>query len=146
MKTSRLIGAVMTPLGKGFVHVGRYPGGAVAVELRSCTEESMGELTTDLVPIGARIAIDEFWVKTWGDNVRIVHPMLDSELFEDTGKMVSTGYAFAPIWRIRHPEHVPPTARRRSPAACSGAGRARRARKRPWVAQALLCLRRRDPR
>jgi hypothetical protein len=124
MKPDQLIGEVMTPFGKAYVYVGRYPGGAIAVQLMSGRGEPLGTLSTNLVPIGASIGDDEFWVKTWSENVRLVQPMLDSDLFEDTGKVAGTGFVLAPIWRIRNSEHVPPVTRRRRAAtqpapACS---------------------------
>src|SRR5687768_3708692 len=114
MGPSQCIGQVTTPFGKAFIYVGRYPsGGAIAMQLRAGTGEPLGVFSTNLVHIGAHVADDEFWVKGWSENEPLVEPMMSCGLFEDTGRTQPTGYVAASVWRIKNPEHVPPSHRRR---------------------------------
>jgi hypothetical protein len=108
------IGSVSTPYGNATVHIGRYPsGGAIAVEVfLGPAPDERWSFSTNLVPSGARIADDEFTVKSWSENEPLVEPMLATGLFEDTGRRVPSGYVEAPVWRLRDPKHVPPVRRR----------------------------------
>ncbi len=109
----QFIGSISTPYGDASIHLGRYPsGGAIAVELLLDTTQDGWTFSTNLVPYGARIADDEFTVKTWSENEALVEPMLATHLFEDTGRRIPTGYVQAPVWRLRDPRHVPPVRRR----------------------------------
>lgn len=47
------------------------------------------------------LAEGEFLVKTWSENAPLRQPMLDTGLFEDTGRRVSTGFCRAEVWKLR---------------------------------------------
>ena len=47
-------------------------------------------------PLGA----DEILVKTWEENTPMRQPMLDTGLFEDTGRRVPAGFCQAEVWRL----------------------------------------------
>ena len=107
------IGHISTPYGQAAILVGRYPvGGAIAIQL--VDDESLSKplatFTTNIVPYVAAVAEDEFCVKTWNENEVFVAPMLDTGLFEDTGRRVPSGYVVAPVWRIKDPANMPSTA------------------------------------
>jgi hypothetical protein len=104
------IGSISTPYGDATIHIGRYPsGGAIAVEVfLGPAPDDLWTFSTNLVPSGARIADDEFTVKSWSENEELVEPMLATGLFEDTGRRVPSGYVEAPVWRLKDPKHVPP--------------------------------------
>ena len=105
------IGTTTTPYGDASIHVGRYPkGGAIYVQLYTKGDEypePLATLSTNLVPYGASLADDEFSVKSWSENEPLIQAMLDTGLFEDTGRRTPTGYAMSPTWRIKNPHHVP---------------------------------------
>lgn len=116
------IGAISTPFGRADICVGRYPsGGAVAVQLYLRNGELLITFSTNLVPYGGRLADDEFLAKTWSENEPFVQPMLDTGLFEVTGRTRPSGYVVAQVWRIRDTGHVPRTARRPRPAPAAAA-------------------------
>jgi hypothetical protein len=108
------IGSVETPYGLSDIYIGRYPsGGAIAIEIIfGPAPGDAWTFSTNLVPYGARVADDEFTVKSWSENEQIVSPMLATHLFEDTGRRIPTGYVEASVWRVRDPKHVPPVRRR----------------------------------
>lgn len=117
----RSVGSVRTPYGEAAIHVGRYPaGGAIAVELvlGPAPDESC-VFSTNLVPYGARIADDEFTVKSWSENEPLVAPMLATGLFEDTGRRIPSGYVEAPVWRLKDATNVPPLRRRTATSAAA---------------------------
>jgi hypothetical protein len=121
----QLIGHIETPYGSATILVGRYPaGGAIAVQLIADggPKEPLATFSTNLVPYGAQISNDEFCVKTWSENEVLVAPMLSTDLFEDTGKRVPSGYVVSPVWRVKDPAHVPPAPRRRTTAGRAAAG------------------------
>lgn len=105
------IGTATTPFGSASIHVGRYPkGGAIYVQLYTADDdypEPLATLSTNLVPYGASLGDDEFSVKDWSENEPLIQSMLDTGLFEDTGRRTPTGYAMAPTWRIKDRQHVP---------------------------------------
>lgn len=114
------IGQVNTPFWPARILVGRYQsGGAISIELVS-EEDPQDALvfSTNLVPSGARLAPDEFNVKSWSENEPFVTPLLGTGLFEDTGRRVRCGFIESPIWRVKAPAHVPSaaTARANAPA------------------------------
>ena len=114
------IGLVTTPYGEAHIYIGRYPsGGAIAVQLIASGElpEPLATFSTNLGPHGALIDDDEFCVKAWSENEPFVAPMLATGLFEDTGKLVPTGFVFVPVWRVKNPMHVPPTRKRATTSA-----------------------------
>ena len=106
----KTIGSISTPYGDATIHIGRYPsGGAIAIEVfLGPAPSDCWTFSTNLVPSGAPVAVDEFTVKSWSENEPLVEPMLATGLFEDTGLRVPTGFVEAPVWRLKNPEHVPP--------------------------------------
>lgn len=111
---SKTIGSINTELGLVDIVVGRYPSGnAICVVLVGadpechCFGEDMLVFSTNLVPYGAELHPTEFNVKTWSENESVVQPMLQSGLFEDTGKWVGSGFVRSPIWRIKQSQNVP---------------------------------------
>ena len=112
MQPSREIGQVNTPYGRAAILIGRYPaGGAIAIVLETRDGEYPEPLCTfsvNLTPYGARLTTDEFCVKSWSENEAFVGIMEATGLFETTGRSVPSGYAVAPIWRVKDPSMVPP--------------------------------------
>lgn len=108
------IGLVNTPFGEADIFIGRYPtGGAIAIQLIATGDypEPLSTFSTNLVPSGARLQENEFCVKGWSENEPLVVPMLNTGLFEDTGRVEPAGFTFAPVWRVKDPMHVPPVRR-----------------------------------
>jgi hypothetical protein len=91
------------------VLVSRYAdGGQIFVGLQvKETGEPYTVLSTNLRAYGADVAKDEIAVKTWFENEHLVEAMLQSGLFEDTGRRVQAGFAEAQVWRFKSPAHVP---------------------------------------
>jgi hypothetical protein len=79
---SMIIGHVETNYGDAEILVCHYggPDGPIAVRL-------------DLLD-------GEIFVKTWSENAGWFKKVLDTGLFEDTGKRVPTGFVEAQIWRF----------------------------------------------
>lgn len=104
------IGSLSTPYGDATIRISRYPsGGAFAVEVfLGPAPDDRWAFSTNLVPYGARVADDEFTVKSWSENEPLVEPMLATGLFEDTGRRVPSGFVEAPVWRLTDPKNVPP--------------------------------------
>jgi len=103
------IGTVSTTdYGFATIQVRRYPaGGAIAVQLFTDEGEPLSTFSTNLVPYGATVEVDEFAVKAWAENEQFIQPMMDTGLFEDTGKRVQSNFAMAPIWRLKDVTKVP---------------------------------------
>lgn len=103
------IGTVQTAdYGVATILVRRYPaGGAIAVQLFTEEGEPLSTFSTNLVPYGATVEENEFTVKAWAENEQFLAPMLDTGLFEDTGKSVSCEFVMAPIWRLKDAAKVP---------------------------------------
>jgi hypothetical protein len=111
------IGAIATSLGEAAIHTGRYPIGAALYIHLSLASNPRGTWTFSLnpTPLGARLAENEFAVKTWGENEEVVAPLRASGLLEDTGRRFTFGHLTAPIWRVKQQAHLPPApARSRS--------------------------------
>ena len=49
----------------------------------------------------AKLDEGEFCIKNWSENYEIVQKVSELNLFEDTGKVVPTGYVEAPVWRLK---------------------------------------------
>jgi hypothetical protein len=46
----------------------------------------------------------EIHIKTWSENAEIANAVLvQTDLFEDTGKRVPTGHCQAEVWKMRYP-------------------------------------------
>ena len=71
--------------------------------------------SVNIPPRTKELADNEFFVKAWDENGPLVEPMLATGLFEETGRLVPTGYVFAPVWRIKQTVQLPPRNRRRAP-------------------------------
>ena len=50
---------------------------------------------------GVELEENEILVKTWSENEAVAKAALDSGLFEDTGKRISTGFVSAQVWRVK---------------------------------------------
>lgn len=103
---------ISTSFGRTKVHVGRYPqGGAIAIWL-TCEgpfgPEPLATFSTNLVPYGSRLAHDELNVKNWAENESLVAPLMQTGIFQDTGRKTSGGYVQSPIWRVVDPRFIPP--------------------------------------
>ena len=61
--------------------------------------EPFGKLTVNVPDV--ELEDDEIIVKDWSENVEFAEACFNTGLFEDTGKKVKTGFAQAPIWRIK---------------------------------------------
>jgi hypothetical protein len=97
-----------TDYGTATILVQRYPaGGAIAVQLFTEEGEPLSTFSTNLVPYGASVEVDEFTVKAWAENEQFLKPMMDTGLFEDTGKRVTSMHVTAPIWRLKDVNKVP---------------------------------------
>ena len=51
---------------------------------------------------GAPLAEGEVLVKTYSENEPFRQPLLDSGLFEDTGKRILSGFIELEVWRRKH--------------------------------------------
>lgn len=118
MSRMTLIDVVDIPFGHAKLAIGRYPkGGAICVELDLIAEEECSWiLSTNLVPYGAQLANDEFTVKSWSENEPLIAPLLATGFFEDTGRRIASGFAEAPVWRVKDPAYVPPVPESVAPA------------------------------
>ncbi len=116
MSQPKSLGTVETPYGAARIIVGRYPkGGAISVQLLLGDDPDDGWiLSTNLGPYGARVAHDEFTVKSWSENEPLIEPLLASGLFEDTGRRCASGFVQAPVKRVKDADNVPASAVRAS--------------------------------
>lgn len=101
------IGQVTTPWGEADIHVTRYgKGKAIAIQLYGReTGEPFGTVSTNLPDV--RLDANEVCVKVWNENEPLIAPMMDTGLFEDTGRKGGSGFVVAPIWRIKDPAMLP---------------------------------------
>lgn len=58
------------------------------------------DLTTNVRGASTMLEEGECLVKTWTENEPYIQPLLDSGLFEDTGRRVPTGFVEAHIWKM----------------------------------------------
>ncbi len=96
-----LIGDVVTPYGLVRAIQGKYGNGATAIRFQRPDGEPAGTLSVNVPESAGELADDEFFAKTYSENAPFVQPVLDSGLFEDTGKAVRAGYLSFPVWRVR---------------------------------------------
>jgi hypothetical protein len=75
--------------------------GSPAIELYD--EEGMPYTTFSVCLPGSQLQPDEVLVKTWSENEDLRQPMLDTGLFADTGRRVSSGFVNAEVWRFTKP-------------------------------------------
>lgn len=81
------------------IHRENYKGGRVAIILME-GKMPFTVLSTNLSKEG--LADGEFFVKNWSENEEIAPFILENtDLFEDTGIAVDTGFVQAPIWRFK---------------------------------------------
>lgn len=99
--------------GETVLFAGRYPkDGAVALALMSKDGEPLCTFTTNLKSYGHPLQDNEFHVCTW-NNEAFVGPVMESGLFEDTGKRAPSGFVEAPVWRFKDETLVPPAIAKR---------------------------------
>lgn len=78
----------------------RYVDGNRPVIQAYCGPEQFATITVNLP--NAELEEGEFLVKTWTEN-EWVPQLLNSGIFEDTGKRVPTGFVKAQVWRLKTP-------------------------------------------
>jgi hypothetical protein len=62
--------------------------------------EPFFELTTNIDGVENLLLYDdEICVKTWSENSSFIDQLLQADIFEDTGRKVSSGFVEASIWR-----------------------------------------------
>ena len=61
-------------------------------------QEPFATLTVNIVE--ARLEENEIIVKTWSENESIAKAALETGLFENTGKLIPTGYVNAQVWKV----------------------------------------------
>ena len=77
-----------------------YDNGRTAITLTGAHDGSaIGILTVNLPE--EKLEKGEFFVKTWSENEGISNDCLNSGLFIDTGKRVSTGFVEAQVWKLK---------------------------------------------
>lgn len=76
----------------------RYNNGRLALQLFSNMHGMIATLTVNLPE--EHLEDDEFFIKGWSENEAIIPDVLASNLFEDTGKQVHTGYTKAFVWKF----------------------------------------------
>ena len=73
--------------------------GSPAVQLYD--EDGMPYTTfSTCLPTSSNLQPGELLVKTSDENADLREPMLNSGLFEDTGRRVQSGFAAAEVWRL----------------------------------------------
>ena len=98
------LGQLATPYGTANVVLTNYrtKGEPIAIVLDDADDgECIAILSVNLPDAQYKLLPNEFFVKTWTENEKIVKIALESGLFEDTGIKVSTGRVEAPVWRIK---------------------------------------------
>lgn len=83
---------------------GQYGNGRMAIQVGDHDEqEQWGTLTVN-VP-HAEVGKDEIVVKTYSENAYWVPQVLEAmpDVFEDTGRRVSTGFTEVEIWKVKQP-------------------------------------------
>lgn len=75
----------------------RYTDGAPAILLEDEEGDAYATFSTNLDDTNR--AEGEVLVKTWSENEDLRQPMLDTGLFEDTGRRVPNGFIEAEVWR-----------------------------------------------
>lgn len=77
-----------------------YGHGTARYDCLSEQGEPYGTLTK-VVP-GVQLADGEVLIKTYSENEPFRQPLLESGLFEDTGRRVNSGYINLEVWRRTH--------------------------------------------
>jgi hypothetical protein len=101
MKTPKYIGQFRTDYGMADVYLSGYQvdENFPAVFLIDRHKEPIATLSVYIE--GVELEPGEFLAKTWSENQRIADQAYESGLFENTGKIVPTGYVEAEVWRIK---------------------------------------------
>ena len=71
----------------------------IAIQILRANDELYATLSVNLPQ--SPLKRDEFFVKTWSENAEISDVIRCLDLFEDTGKRVSTGFVQAEVWKRR---------------------------------------------
>lgn len=82
------------------IHLTKYTRGqATVIQLINTNAQELFATLTCNIP-GVNLAPDEVLIKRWSENEQIANAALATGWFEETGKIVPTGFAIAEIWRI----------------------------------------------
>jgi hypothetical protein len=84
-----------------FIYVDKYlDGKATVIRLIELANlEPFATLTCNIP--GVKLEPDEVLIKRWSENEQVANDALATGWFEETGKIVPTGFAIAEIWRIK---------------------------------------------
>lgn len=80
--------------------VGKYQHDGTPV-IKVFTDEGSPWCHLTMCSPSAELGPNEVLVKTWSENEPIAEALRNSDMFEDTGRRVRTGYCVAEIWRIK---------------------------------------------
>jgi len=83
------------------IKLSNYKAGNIAIVLECEDGEPYATFSCNLAEQASSLAPNEFFAKTYNENESLVAPMLNSGLFTDTGKRVSTGFVEAPLWTLK---------------------------------------------
>lgn len=75
-----------------------YGNNRIAIQYITPSGEPMSVLTVNLPD--AELKDDEFAIKNWSENERTAKAAIESGIYEDTGKRISTGFVEAPVWKF----------------------------------------------
>ena len=82
---------------------GKYMNGRLAIWLEEQTGVPWCKLTVNLPD--DNLEDGEFFVKTWSENADTTKALIEqTNLFEETERIVPTGYANACVWKFQNPE------------------------------------------
>lgn len=98
---SVLLGRIETAIGTLEARLHRYVIGGIAIQLYSEDGSAFGSLSIPLPECVDQLTEGDFCVKAYSENAPIVGPARESGLFEDTGRVVRSGYLQFPVWRIK---------------------------------------------
>lgn len=83
--------------------LGQYSNGRIAIIAEGAdTEEQWATISVNIPE--AKLSDDEICIKNWSENEDIVKAVYSTGIFEDTGRVVPTGFVAAPIWRVVNKE------------------------------------------
>jgi hypothetical protein len=84
------------------IHLGSYQNGrstAIQLVTTGSFKEPFATLTCNIPCV--KLEADEVLIKGWSENEAVAQAALKTGWFEETGKIVPTGFAVAEIWRIK---------------------------------------------
>tara|TARA_R110002110_G_scaffold52020_1_gene151872 strand:+ start:456 stop:740 length:285 start_codon:yes stop_codon:yes gene_type:complete len=70
----------------GYIELGKYPNGNLAVQLNTA-DEPYATLSTTVA--GVTLGENEFFAKTYSENTGLLEQFVENGLFEDTGRTTS---------------------------------------------------------